>query len=71
MAMIEIESPKMLREALCKAEFALSRDGMHDSLTPYEKEIIRKTIAAIDLVRPLGSDGKHGGRHTDNCGCET
>lgn len=69
MSQIDIKSPKMLREALCKAQFALSRDGMRDSLNSREKETIQDAINAIDLVRPLGADGKHGNRHTANCGC--
>lgn len=39
-----------------------------DYLTAAER--IGRLIAEIDRQRPLGPDGKHGGRHTLTCGCE-
>lgn len=31
---------------------------------------IGRLIVDIDRQRPIGPDGKHGGRHTSTCGCE-
>jgi hypothetical protein len=54
--------PKYLREALCK----------QSTFAPDEptREAIGVLIRVLDQHRPLGSDGKHGNRHTRTCGCE-
>lgn len=59
-------APKQLREALCAAQSALS------SVPAPERYVrdLQALIAACDELRPLGADGKHGGRHTSACGCE-
>jgi hypothetical protein len=66
-------SPKALREALCMAQAALVK-GLHIVIDqPIDVTHVRKLqklIDAIDVLRPLGPDGKHGDRHTPYCGCE-
>lgn len=57
---------KMLRETLCLAQGGLWSAHRPDS----HVERIGRIIAEIDRQRPLGSDGKHGERHTPTCGCE-
>lgn len=68
MVMIDVGDPKMAREMLCRAQNAL----IHYKGGFSESEIARlgKMIDQIDVLRPLGPDGKHGNRHTDNCGCD-
>jgi hypothetical protein len=55
-------SPKALREKLCTQQtFA------PDART---RNAIQSLIDVLDVHRPIGSDGKHGSRHTPTCGCE-
>jgi hypothetical protein len=54
--------PKTIREALCMAQAYLRADN-------YIRNV-QKIIDAIDILRPLGPDGKHEDRHTPYCGCE-
>jgi hypothetical protein len=61
--------PKALREALCVAQGAMLREP-HTSLTEGQSKRISDLIRQIDMHRPIGSDGKHGNRHTPTCGCE-
>lgn len=57
-------SIKMLREALCRSQ-------ANSPQWPTEvSEAVNNLIKLIDSHRPLGSDGKHGNRHTLTCGCE-
>lgn len=55
---------KGLREALCWAQTAAGPGR--------QREVARidALIHAIDVHRPLGTDGKHGDLHTFTCGCE-
>ena len=62
MALIQIANPKMMREALCLLQ--------HNPVPTQTLAAIQELINAIDIVRPLGRDGKHGERHTAFCGCE-
>jgi hypothetical protein len=57
-------SLKMLREALCREQV---RYDQWPADVQVEVDILMRLI---DQFRPLGPDGKHGIRHTDNCGCE-
>lgn len=68
-------SPKMLRETLCVAEFALrelerQRPG-YNAGGPIDRHVgrIQLLIEEIDRMRPLGPAGKHDDRHTPTCGC--
>ncbi|GAB3166694.1 hypothetical protein GCM10027059_26050 [Myceligenerans halotolerans] len=54
-------SVKMLRERLCAQQGAASVQ---------ESRIFQALIDLCDVLRPLGPDGKHGGRHTPLCGCD-
>ena len=72
MVTLEVENLKTLREALCVAQSGIAQAyGQRQSAyaMTYVK-VIQKTINQIDVLRPLGPDGKHGNRHTDFCGCE-
>jgi hypothetical protein len=54
------DSPKQLHEALCAAEIGLI--GPH-------QDVLTRLLKAVEQLRPLGHDGKHGDLHTDECGC--
>lgn len=57
---------KMLREHLCLAQWAVNRstdDG-------HAGHSVQAVIDWCDLLRPTGTDGKHGDLHTPWCGCE-
>ena len=57
---------KMFREALCVAESYLLRSEQHSYGARYFSDLIKQ----VDVHRPLGTNGKHGTRHTATCGCE-
>lgn len=59
MPLLEIKDPKTARDLLCVAQHRM---------LGFTK--IQELIDAIDVIRPLGPDGKHGDRHTENCGCQ-
>ncbi|UTN92074.1 HNH endonuclease [Arthrobacter phage Darby] len=65
---LEILSVKSLREDLCVVQSALSMYPSGDQKSRIER--IGRIINQLDVMRPLGSDGKHGKRHTENCGCD-
>jgi hypothetical protein len=70
---VGVLDPKGTREALCAAQSALNehaRRGMDIRQVPIWTRDIQDLINEIDKLRPLGSDGKHGERHTAYCGCE-
>lgn len=61
--------PKMLRETLLSASYTMrnfSRAGNKESHLDHLKRLIDE----CDRKRPLGPDGKHGKRHTEECGCD-
>ena len=61
------DNPKMVHEAMCLAQnlIVLYRlDGEHYA------RILNNFIHECERKRPLGPDGKHGTRHTSECGCE-
>jgi hypothetical protein len=70
-------SPKMLRETMCVAEFALhelerQRPGYSAGASiATHLEHIQAVLDECDRKRPTGTDGKHGNLHTDECGCNT
>lgn len=68
MAKIEVDDLKMLRETLCLAQWSLNYTGQWGS--NYHSDRIQKLINQIDILRPLGSNGKHGNLHTMHCGCD-
>lgn len=68
------DSPKMIRETLCVAQTglgALMREypGRHVEIERH-MDRLQRLIDLMDLLRPLGRDGKHGNLHTTWCGCE-
>lgn len=72
-AQIPVHAVKSTREALCAAQWALgevARRGLDVDTTPGRIDRLGALIAELDKHRPLGSDGKHGNRHTPTCGCE-
>ncbi|MDF2848877.1 MAG: hypothetical protein K0R97_2859 [Oerskovia sp.] len=60
---------KMLRETLARAQAALARRPMSSSVRA-DIDRLGDLIRQCDVHRPLGSDGKHGDRHTSTCGCK-
>ncbi len=61
--------PKMLRETLCVAQQRILSDP-HNTRRAEHSDRLQRLINECDRHRPLGSDGKHGDRHTPTCGCE-
>jgi len=75
MAQLQIEDPKSLREILCRAQSAEGERIRKGLVIPFDDTktdvaILQRLIDQIDILRPLGPNGKHGRRHTDECGCE-
>lgn len=61
---------KMLRETFCIAQSAIQHRPYDEARKPEHIARLSRLIDDIDRQRPLGSDGKHGNRHTAVCGCE-
>lgn len=59
---------KSLRESLCAAQAALNTNWTAGRSQHAAR--IQALIDQLDILRPLGPDGKHGDRHTQFCGCE-
>jgi hypothetical protein len=72
MVCLEVDNIKSLREALCVAQSAIGQAyGQRQTAYSQSKiDEIQKVLDQIDILRPLGPDGKHGDRHTEHCGCE-
>lgn len=68
MTSIDVGELKMARESLCRMQHALTKVPYREA----ERDMARLQgmIDQIDVLRPLGPDGKHGDRHTPWCGCE-
>lgn len=72
----EIESLKGLREDLCTAQsaitqaYSLGHGGVKSDYIMGKINRIQTIIDQIDVMRPLGPDGKHKDRHTVLCGCD-
>lgn len=62
MSKVEIGDLKMTREALC---ISMSLLG-----PCVERDLLVSIVQQIDIMRPLGFDGKHGTLHTPYCGCD-
>ena len=54
---------KMLGETLRIAQSRCHR-------SPHDRARIQVLLNEVNRHRPVGSDGKHGDRHTRTCGCE-
>lgn len=65
---VEVDSVKLLREALCIAQTAINESPVNWSDSINKR--LGRLINELDKHRPLGPDGKHGDRHTKTCGCE-
>lgn len=66
------DGPKMLRETLCTAQALMSNmwnDAYADRWQIHIDQL-QRLIDECDRKRPLGPDGKHDERHTDECGCD-
>ena len=64
------DDPKLLREALCRAQNNVGTRDTDRSWVDSDQRRIWLLISAIDRHRPIGPDGKHGDRHTLTCGCD-
>jgi hypothetical protein len=63
------DGPKMLRETLSVAQNSISRrENLQGKVGHNER--LQRLINECERKRPTGPDGKHGDRHTDECGCE-
>ena len=63
-----IDNVKMTRETLCVAQHAINSAWTPNRNTHSAR--LDRMIEELDRMRPIGPDGKHGNRHTDECGCE-
>lgn len=76
MPKVSIGDPKMTREALCTAQSIITKQftnwNDNDAQQKNERAIkaLQDLIDQIDILRPLGPNGKHGDRHTPECGCD-
>jgi hypothetical protein len=66
----ESDTPKMIRETLQMALGALASGNTSSGAFDTEIARIVRMIKYIDMIRPVGSNGKHGNQHTPLCGCE-
>lgn len=71
MTKIDVGNLKTARETLCAAQKAVvPLNGKYTLQSVRYAVLIQEMIDQIDVFRPLGPNGKHGDRHTENCGCE-
>lgn len=72
MSTLEVGNLKSLRESLCVAQSAIGQTYVTNQTAYAMSHIgkIQEILDAIDILRPIGPDGKHGNRHTEHCGCE-
>lgn len=63
------DGPKMLRETLCVAQSTILAGRFDVGRQPEHVARLQVLIDALDVMRPLGPDGKHSDRHTPSCGC--
>lgn len=68
MSILEVGDLKSLRETLCVAQHAINARGY--STKDWYSAKIGLLIKQIDILRPLGTDCKHGNKHTAYCGCD-
>lgn len=64
------DGPKMLRETICVAQAAIGQQYPNDLRLREHLNRLQRLADECDRKRPLGSDGKHGNRHTPECGCQ-
>lgn len=64
-----VDDPKELRETLAAAQMTIGNFST-TARTQEHIERLQRLINECDRKRPLGPDGKHGNRHTPECGCE-
>jgi hypothetical protein len=66
------DSPKMLAETLSVAQSRLNDahrpGGSYDLRTPEHSARLQRLLDECERKRPTGNDGKHGDRHTPECG---
>jgi hypothetical protein len=63
------DGPKMLRETLCVAQARIGNSPYDESRKREHIYRLQRLIDECDRHRPIGTDGKHGSRHTLICGC--
>ena len=63
------DDPKMLRETLCVAQGLVLR-APDDGRKREHGDRLQRLINECDRHRSIGTDGKHGDRHTITCGCD-
>jgi hypothetical protein len=63
------DGPKMLRETLSVAQSAVwGYPG--NGRAQEHADRLQRLLDECERKRPTGNDGKHGSRHTGECGCE-
>lgn len=68
MTKVDLGNLKEAREKLCVIQHTINQAQIPDAQR--YSDFLQDAINAIDEMRPLGPDGKHGNRHTPYCGCE-
>ena len=63
------DNPKALRETLLVAIHTMQNFSMANRKGDHIDRL-RRLVAECDRKRPLGMDGRHGNRHTNECGCD-
>lgn len=62
---------KMMRETLCAAQSAIMHSPTNGGASRESHvKYLQILINECDRHRPIGTDGKHGNRHTATCGCQ-
>lgn len=64
------DGPKMLRETLCVAQARIGNSPLDHGRRDEHMDRLQRLLDECDRKRPLGPDGKHGDRHTPECGCD-
>lgn len=62
------DDPKMLRETLSVAQSAINV-AYGPNVARQHSDRLQRLIDECERKRPTGPDGKHGNRHTPECGC--
>lgn len=75
--LLDMGNPKTARERLCTLQSTFIHDRVADTFYGGMDETddqmvawINLLINQIDVIRPLGRDGRHGNLHTEFCGCD-
>ena len=64
------DSPKMLCETLCVAQARIGNSSYDEGRKREHIDRLQRLIDECDRHRPVGTDGKHGDRHTSTCWCK-